>query len=122
MEVVEYDPKVLQEFAEKLYSRARGLALSYAFRWFVLGAIVGALAMYFVARGMNPGVGALAVGIVAGIMGYSAGWAKAFELRLEAQRALCALQTEINTRACSATITSPRQRQLELPTHCDGVA
>jgi hypothetical protein len=23
---------------------------------------------------------------------------------------------------CSATITSPRRRQLELPTHCDGVA
>lgn len=110
MHAVEYDPKVLQEFAEKLYSRAQSLAIGYALRAFVLGGIVGALAMYFVMRNLNPGAGFLAFGIVAGVLGYNAGWARAFELRLEAQRALCALQTEINTRRAmdpSSALTEP---------------
>ena len=96
---VEYDPAVLQDFAERLYKQARSIAVTSAIRAFILGGIVGAIVLQFVHQATSSIVAFIGFGTVAGILSFSSGWEKSFQLRLEAQRALCALQTEVNTRS-----------------------
>lgn len=91
-----YDVNVLQSSADKLYSRAKGIAFGYAVRGLALGGVLGAVIGRANSQQATMFGGIL--GVVAAVIGFSMGWEKAFTLRLEAQRTLCALQTEINTR------------------------
>lgn len=103
--MAEYDPKVIVQFANRLYNQASSLAVLYALGFGGLGAIVGGIV------GLRLGGAPLVVAVVTGggasVLGYAYGWEKAFKLRLEAQRALCALQTEINTRPVKVGETTP---------------
>jgi hypothetical protein len=95
---VTYDPAVLAQHAEKLYSQARGVAVTTALRWGAVFGLIGFIAIHVVnARGPVEAI-PLGSGGLGALLGFFSGWEKAFALRLEAQRALCALQTEINTR------------------------
>jgi uncharacterized membrane protein YeaQ/YmgE (transglycosylase-associated protein family) len=101
--MVRYDPDVIQEFAEGLYRKARGIILSHT----LLGILVGAVAGFAVGAASSHGrngipnmtmfltlVGAL----LFGAFGYSIGVQRSFYLRLQAQTALCQRQIEENTR------------------------
>ncbi|RME70530.1 MAG: hypothetical protein D6776_11555 [Planctomycetota bacterium] len=98
--MVEYDPRVLREYAEGLYRRARRLAWSYGF----LGLLLGVLAYVLLATGSlllqqrptnaEPSPALLVLALIGLWIGYSIGYAKGAALRLEAQRALCQVQIE----------------------------
>lgn len=98
-----YDPAILQKFADKMYLRAASMIVTWAAFGLVLGAVAGAVLYGAVRNAMQDlsigfemwefvcAIGGLVLGVVIGIE-------KAFWLKLEAQKVLCALQTEINTR------------------------
>lgn len=87
-----YDAKVLYEFADRLYSRAAQVIATST----IIGALVGGGAGYFVNRELDLYV---AIGaVLAGLIGYSVGTEKAFQLKLQAQTALCQVKIEENTR------------------------
>ena len=88
---VKYEPKVIQKFADKLYSQANSIAFSYGFLGAIVGAIVGQLAF--------KNGGALIFGAVACLLGVAIGVSKGAELRLKAQLALCQMHLEWNTRS-----------------------
>ena len=88
---MEYDEKVIFEFASRLYKKARSIVVTYSF----LGAIVGAGSGLALAQGAGAGFGFL-IGL---LIGYTIGTDRSFSLKLQAQTALCQLQIEKNTRA-----------------------
>lgn len=93
---VQYDPRIIVMFAQRLYNQAaRIVALCVAFgcvAGFILGAVAGSTA--FDAGAIT---GVLAA-FVFGAFGYAIGQGRAFALRLQAQTALCQVQIEANTR------------------------
>ena len=93
--MTQYDPKVIIEFAEQLYSQANSIIATHT----AIGAIVGLVFGYIGGRALNAaGVGALILGAIAGAIGFSIGRQKAFSLKLQAQTALCRVRIEENTR------------------------
>src|SRR5260221_4840880 len=101
---VTYDPAVIQKFAERLYGRATSIVVTSTLIGLVVGLLVGggiAVAMAKQSPGGQPEVG-LPIAIGAGIgalFGLFRGLERAFLLKLEAQKALCQVQIETNTRA-----------------------
>jgi hypothetical protein len=92
-----YDSKIIIEFANRLYARAGAVIVSYG----ALGAVIGAVVGAFVAAnllGSPPPIGALIGGAICCVLGVRVGQEKAFQLKLQAQTALCQLQIERNTR------------------------
>lgn len=90
--MAQYDERIIQAYADALYERAAVIVFQYTAGVGVLGA-VGA---YFsvgnqTATAVGFGIGAL--------FGYVLGRGKSFQLRLEAQTALCQVQIERNTRS-----------------------
>jgi len=91
-----YDARVIVTFAEQLYKQAGSIVLTYAIigllAGFGLGYVLsGALGIHPL---VEPALGALVVAAVA----YTIGRQRAFALKLQAQMALCQVQTEANTR------------------------
>lgn len=92
---VQYDPDVIQTFADALYRLADQIVIGST----LLGGVIGGLLGY--AIGSNAGGGAIVALLGAGVggyLGYSRGMARTFQLRLEAQLALCQVEIEFNTR------------------------
>jgi len=87
---MQYESKVIEQFAERLYGRAKSIIIRYTVFGVLIGAGVGYAAMH---RPVGTGIGA----VIAGILGYSLGVEKAFLLKLQAQTALCQVQIERNT-------------------------
>ena len=103
--MTEYDPKVIQKSADRLYSRAASIVLGYT----VLNGLIGAAVGYAAAFYLNPGDSMLYpfVGLVLlGALGYVIGSERAFLLRLQAQTSLCQVKIEQNTRALSNSVTA----------------
>ena len=103
--MAQYDPQILQTFANKLYSRATSIIVVCT----VVGLIVGLVAGLFIGAGFPSGM-AFIVGIVAvlgGALGYAIGSDRAFHLKFNAQLALCQRQIELNTRTRSETASAP---------------
>ena len=93
-----YDPDILQKFADDLYASAGRLQFKYGFYGFlILLAVLLPLALMFHAdtAGLLMAATLSALGIVGGI---EVGRARAFTLKLEAQRTLCQLEIEKNLR------------------------
>ena len=91
---MKYDQKVIEEFAGRLYSRARSIIVTHTF----LGVIIGFGGGAFLGRLVFAVIGA----VILGIIGHSMGVEKAFKLKLQAQTALCQVQIEKNTRALNS--------------------
>lgn len=106
----EYDPKILQGYAARLYRRAAGHVFVCALLGFLLG--FPALAIIYKVLSMTSppvkvGAGVLAFLLLAGLaLGWAYGRGKAFELKLEAQRTLCQVQIEQNTRRAGWVATA----------------
>jgi predicted membrane metal-binding protein len=83
----QYDPAIIQKFADKLYSQANTIV----FVWTFLGAVVGG------AGGYQLGYAAVGA-VIIGALGFAIGMSRAYLLRLQAQVALCQKKIEENTR------------------------
>ena len=109
----QYEETVLHKFADELYRQARWIVLGCALRWVVIGVIVGAAGAYIAlvvnglfihVAGVSPSdiaIVAAICAIIGLITGIARGSERAFQLKLEAQRVLCQMQIERNTRRTS---------------------
>ena len=100
--MAEYDPQILQKFADRLYSQAAGVIAPLAIAGFLIGAVAGGAVGSAIAKQLI-GTLMLVGGIIAGLIGWQIGRERAFHLKLEAQRTLCHLQIEKNTRIKEST-------------------
>jgi hypothetical protein len=100
--MVNYDPSVIQTFADRLYAQARS-AIATAIFFGVLSGVAGGYAtgIQFDRDGAIPGM--IAGAVVLGLIGFFIGSARAFSLRLSAQVALCQIRIEANTRGATPT-------------------
>jgi len=87
---MKYDPQIIEKFADKLYSKAKTIIITYT----VLGLVIGGIAGTFVL----PVIGSLIGALLFAVFGFSLGSEKAFHFKLEAQVALCQVQIERNIR------------------------
>ncbi len=101
---VTYEPDIIRQHAQTLYRRADEIRIKYA----ILSACFFAVGALFISIAVAPYPSYAAVGIFA-ISGAGIGWAtgseRAFQLRLQAQTALCQLRIEQNTRLPFGEIT-----------------
>ena len=97
-----YDPDLLQKYADRLYRRANWIVAWYSLLGLLAGVLLGEI--YFYLMGVPHHVqrltssGDVISGLIGLLPGFVYGTGKAFQLRLEAQRTLCQLQIERNTR------------------------
>ncbi len=104
--MAQYDPQILQTFANKLYSRANGIIAALTLLGLILGAIGGLFAGAAI-QATSLGV-VVAVGtVLGGVLGFVLGSDRAFHLKYQAQLALCQRQIELNTRTRSDTTSAP---------------
>jgi hypothetical protein len=98
----EYDPRVIEQFAENLYRKASAFVAGSVAIGAALGAAFGAVPLTSLgAEWPVPsvfGFATLLIGVIfGGAIGYVIGDTRSFGYRLQAQSALCQLQTERNT-------------------------
>jgi glucose uptake protein GlcU len=106
-----YDPVIIQQFADALYKKASSIVAVCTIRGLLLGAIIAALAIFAIPQS-NPAISLILwpVGPLFGALcGWRIGQARAFGFRLEAQKALCQLQIEKNTRTAQDTAVAQPQ-------------
>lgn len=96
--MVTYDPDVIQDFADSLYARARGMIAVYTVAGLIVTGIVAALVAEYMGTDV-PGALPWIAALMGGVLGYRLGQAKAFEFKLKAQRALTQIQIVDNTAA-----------------------
>jgi uncharacterized membrane protein len=99
---VEYDASIIQESAKRLYSRAASIILSSTVFGLLVGAFAGALGAVLLERRSAITMVLAICGLIGGLLGYQRGRERAFELKLQAQVALCQVQIEKNTVARDA--------------------
>jgi hypothetical protein len=95
--MVQYDPSIIQQMADALYTQAKGIEARYA----LLGLLLGGCSGYAGAAAADFGVPLILLigGAVTGaLLGFGIARPKAFLLRLQAQQALCQVKIEENTR------------------------
>jgi ABC-type antimicrobial peptide transport system permease subunit len=100
----QYDPMIIEQFADKLYEQADALVLLYGVAGFVIGALPGSGCALAVATAIPDSplsillLIAFLCTVVGTVLGVLAGRQRAFTLRLQAQTALCQARIEWNTR------------------------
>lgn len=95
---ITYDRSVIQEFADKLYARARAIVVVFTLVGFFVGLVAGGALSNSALRVLGP-AGVVVVAVVGALIGLVIGQSRAFMLKLQAQTALCQAQIEENTRA-----------------------
>jgi hypothetical protein len=98
----EYDPRVIEQFAENLYRKASAFVAGSVAVGAALGAGFGAVPLTSLGASWPvPSIFGLATMLTGGVfgaaIGYVIGDTRSFGYRLQAQTALCQLQTERNT-------------------------
>src|ERR1700732_1193393 len=96
-ESVTYDAAVIQDFADRLYREAAVIVFKATFLGVLGGAIVGVSMAAVIQQRQNLGIAAMIGAVLGGLVGYSRGRERAFELKLKAQEALCQVQIEKHT-------------------------
>lgn len=94
-----YDSKVIYRFADELYARADAIVGQAVIVSALLGIVLVTAAHLLVPKQMMLSVLALVGSIVLGWSMYRSAERQAFKLRLEAQRVLCEVRIEENTRS-----------------------
>ena len=117
-----YDPRVIEQFAENLYRKASAFVVGSVVIGAALGAAFGAIPLTSLGDSWPvPSVFGFATLLVGGVfgavIGYVIGDTRSFGYRLQAQSALCQLQSERNTaivaRAVSARASAPAPRRAQ---------
>lgn len=111
--VPSYDPRVIEQFAEKLYRKASAFVAGSVVVGGALGAGFGAVPLTSLGDAWPIpsmfGFATLLAGAVCGaVVGYVIGDTRSFGYRLQAQAALCQLQTERNTAFVAAAVSAAR--------------
>ena len=88
--MIDYQPNVIEEHARHLYRRATAIILAYALAGFMGGGVAGYALL-------DETGTALMVALFSCLIGVAAGQARSFQLRLEAQLALCQMRIEQHT-------------------------
>lgn len=98
-----YDPKIIVKFADRLYARASSIVFTYTF----LGIVLGGAGGYLLGTELRQFGTAAPIGgaLLFGLLGFVIGQNRAFQLRLQAQIALCQVAIEANTRSKEPTTT-----------------
>jgi hypothetical protein len=94
--VVTYDAKIVTQFAEQLYAKAKLVLIVQP----VLGAVLGAAAGWVLVS-FRPQLGQASIyglAVLFALVGFSSAQVKAFAYRLDAQRLLVQAKIEENTR------------------------
>jgi hypothetical protein len=104
--VPDYDPTIIELFAERLYAKAASFVVGSVVAGAALGAGFGAVPLTSLGASWpvpsSFGFATLLVGGVAGaVIGYLVGETRGFSYRLQAQTALCQLQIERNSAAAA---------------------
>lgn len=94
--MAEYDPDVIHKFADRLYSRATSIVVTYTLTGALVGGGFGFTTTYYLSSSQAPIFIVLGL-LLLGALGYAIGSERAFLLRLQAQTALCQVQIEQNT-------------------------
>ncbi len=96
----DYDPSMIQHFAAQLYKKADGIETAHSIFGLLIGLFLVPAAFGVVGLTEPNSVKvAMVFGILGGfLIGRSIGAAKALQHRIEAQKALCFVQIEMNTR------------------------
>jgi len=92
-----YDPQMIQQHAERLIKQSRSIVPIQ----FFIGVFSGMIIFGGVTAWLDIGFDFLIIAIgvlIGGVMGYGSGQNRSFELKLQAQTALCQAQIENNTR------------------------
>ena len=95
--MVQYDEKVIQDYVEVLYKQARAVTSSH----FFIGLLAGLIAFAQISTILIGGFDLLitSIGVLVGaFLGLGSGRSKAFQLRMQAQMALCQVRIQQNTR------------------------
>ena len=97
--MAQYDPAVINEFADRLYAQAKSIIATLTVLFGFLGLVFGGGVGAVLARGADGTMsGALVGALLGGLIGYVIGRERAFVLKLQAQTALCQVQIESNSR------------------------
>lgn len=99
---MKFDPAIIEEFAKRLYTTANRIVvfctiMGFLFGLFTGGIGVAAFSRAYVMTSISYIMFFLFV-LITSLIGRAIGTEKAFRLKLEAQRALCDLAIERNTR------------------------
>ena len=92
--MVQYDSKVIQEFANRLYLEAE----SCLWGWSLSLGFLGFGGASWLMRSHPNFFGVIASTVIFASIGYAVGREQAFKLKLQAQVALCQAKIEENTR------------------------
>ena len=92
-----YDPKVIQLFADKLYKKANSIIALYTFVGLMIGGVGGFSLGHYSGDMTIIQWAAIIAALIAGLLGFAIGREKAFLLKLQAQTALCQMKIEQNT-------------------------
>lgn len=100
---IQYDPAIIQRFANRLYARARTIVFLYTFIIGIFGLFLGGIASEVLKdrdskTAERPFYPFAIGGFLFGWIGFLIGSERGFVLRLQAQTALCQKQIEENTR------------------------
>jgi len=98
MEKPNYDPGVIEEFAARLYARAKTIMLVYGVIGFLTGILIAGGLSVKAGREESNGVLLILAVAIPTLIGVLVGKARGFVLRLQAQQALCQVAIEKNTR------------------------
>lgn len=101
---VQYEPSILQQYADRLYAQADSTVALLTIFWTVLGFGGGAALISIMHlsgdAALYPIFGAP---LILGLAGFAIGSGRAFKYRLEAQRTMCQIAIERNTRPQAPT-------------------
>jgi hypothetical protein len=109
--VVKYDPATITKAANELYIQASRIVAQAIIISIVFGfALYAGVGMLVRTNAQGAHIMAVIIAAVIGAYLYTSAQRKAFELRLEAQAALCQVQIEENTRPSVISIAGDIQR------------
>jgi len=94
--MVDYDPKVIQEYADGLYRQAQSVVTCYFFIGIFASLIVFAKISDLLKGDFDFLIVAIGV-FIGGVIGLFTGKNRAFEMKLRAQQALCQVKIQGNT-------------------------
>ena len=109
----DYEPRIIEQFAEKLYRKASAFVMGSVVVGAALGAAFGSVPLTSLGEAWPVpsmfGFGTLLLGGIFGaVIGYVIGDTRSFGYRLQAQSALCQLQLERNTAILAQAVASAR--------------
>ncbi len=95
--MVDYDPKIIQNYADGLYKQAQSVATCY----FFIGIFTSIIVFSKISDILKGEFDFLIVAIgvfIGGVIGLFAGKNRSFEMKMEAQQALCQIKIQENTK------------------------